>query len=120
MMILAESRSLPYSGFWTKLKSNAILGGAFLFAVAIGAMGQSIIDRSTALPWLHQQAAAVPVLRAEAKQNATVAKCEHAAHVAATNLAIQSVIADTSPTVPQPSLSDVTKDHDCPAPSAVK
>lgn len=43
--------------FWQTIHDNTKMSGIGLALIAAGAMGQSIIDKSASLPWLHQQAA---------------------------------------------------------------
>lgn len=42
---------------WSKIHDSSQTIGFAIAFIAVGAFGQSIIDKSSKLPWLHQQAA---------------------------------------------------------------
>lgn len=50
---------------WTRLHDGLRQAGFALGFIALGAAGDSIYDKAGKLPWLHQQAAAVPALKGQ-------------------------------------------------------
>lgn len=77
--------------FWTTLQTNAKSGGIGLALIAAGALGQSMIDKSSKLPWLHQQAAVAHKLQTvDLPKEKAHAECEHKRANIAETTAIRS------------------------------
>lgn len=102
----------PELGFWTKLQKNAFLIGTFLVGVSVGAMGQSALDKSPQIPWLHQQAAEVHHLQTKViPKLADAAGCQTArARIAVNELQKSESGQD----------ADVNAAPDCPVAPSVK
>lgn len=105
--------------FWTTLQQNAKNGGIGLALIAVGALGQSTIDKSTKLPWLHQQASElratrtvlIPKLKADAK-------CEHVRADKAVDVAAEAITSTVVPQTPAPAWEDLPSD--CPHTASAK
>lgn len=91
---------------WTRVSNLAKpIGAAFVF-IALGAMGQSIIDKSTSLPWLHQQAAELhKVQTVDVPKLKSAVGCQARRADEATKMAASPTIQDTAdlPVCPPPS-----------------
>ena len=62
---------------WSKIHDATKKIGFALGFIALGAIGQSVMDQSTKLPWLHQQAAVAYKLKAITLPNlAAAAGCQ--------------------------------------------